>query len=466
MTRGDRALALVAAGASAAGLLLRLAAARGDLWLDELWSLHFATLARSPLDVLGAIHHDNNHYLNTLWMMVGGVEASPLLHRALAVTSGLGLVGLAAAGPLRGSRAEGAVTAILLAGSHFAVHYGSEARGYGPAMLFAAVSFCALDRFLETRRPGWALAFSATAALGILSHLTFVLVLAGALAWGAFELVRRGGARIAGWVLLGLPVALLAILWLVDIRRLVIGGGPPYELGAVVRELFRTMLGLPRGPLELLGLAFVAAAGYELASMARERDARAIFFAVALLLAPGALLLLRRPDYLAPRYFAVLVPLFLILVGAALARLARLGRGGTAAVAVALAVFLAGNAVQIASLLRDGRGRYREAVALMLASSAGRTVTVGSDNDFRNGVVLGDQASRLGAASRIVYVDGAGLASRPPEWFLLHDFAERPAAAQLIGVAGRPYGLVAVFPYGGLSGWSWLVYRVLDVPAR
>ena len=49
---------------------LRLLAARGDLWLDELWSLSFARQMTSPLDVWTAIHHDNNHPLNTLYLFV------------------------------------------------------------------------------------------------------------------------------------------------------------------------------------------------------------------------------------------------------------------------------------------------------------------------------------------------------------------------------------------------------------
>lgn len=459
-----QALAIVAC-AALAGALLRLAAARGDLWLDEIWSLHFAAAARSPLEVFAEIHHDNNHYLNTLWMMVGGEGASPLVHRLLSVGSGAGMVALGAAAALRRGRIEVAATALLLAGSRFLVHYGSEARGYGPATFFAVASYASLGEWLGTGRRRWMLAFAAAAALGILSHLTFALVLGGALAWGALELVRRK-APAADWILLTSPVVLLALLWLVDLRFLVVGGGPPYELGGVLRELSRATLGLPRGPPELLAAPFVAVAGYEVVALARERDARAAFFAVSLLLAPLALLALRRPQVLAPRYLAVLVPLFALLAGRGLARLARLGRSGAMAVAVGLVLFVAGNGVQIAALLRDGRGHYREAVALMLAGSADRAVTVGSDNDFRNLVVLGDQARRLGALGRIAYVDRASLGRRPPEWFLLHDFAERPAGERHIEVAGRPYGLVAAFPYAGLSGFSWLVYRMIDAPVR
>jgi hypothetical protein len=462
-SHSQRRLLWVAWGAVAIGLLLRLGAARGDLWMDEIWSLQLASSARSPLDVLWTLHHDNNNYLNTLWLLAVGGDGPPIVPRLLAVLSGVGVVALALAAPLRLGRGEAAATAILLAGSRLMVHYGSEARGYGPVMFFALASFVSLDRHLETGRRRWALAFAAAASLGVLSHLTFLFVLAGAFVWAAVELARRRRARIADVALLAIPAALLGFLWVVDVRFLAVGGAPHSELANALRELLRVTFGLPRGPLESLAVIFVAAAGYELFSLARARDGRIVFFA-ALFLAPVVSLLVWHPDYAAPRHFAVLVPLTLALVGAGLCRIARLGRWGRAVSALSLAVFILGNAVQIGSLLRDGRGHYRDAVELMLARSAGATVTVGGLSDFRNRMVLEDQARRLGASDRIVYVERARLAEHPPEWLLLIDFAERPAAMQLVEVAGRRYALAAVAPYAGLSGWSWLVYRAIQPP--
>jgi hypothetical protein len=463
-SRSEQALLLIAAGAVVAGLLLRLGAARGDLWLDEIWSLQLASSARSPLDVFWTLHQSNNHYLNTLWMLTIGAGGSPMLQRMLAVVSGLGVVALAIAAPLRRGRIEAAVAAILLAGSRFMVHYGSEARGYGPAMLFALASFVSLDRFLETRRRRWALAFAVTASLGVLSHLTFVLILAAALSWAMVELIRRRGAGVTDFSLLAIPLAVLAFLWVVDLRFLVVGGAPHTELAGVLRELLRVTFGAPRGPWELSAAAFVAAAAYELFSLARERDTRTVFFAV-LFLAPVVSLVVWPPDYSAPRFFAVLVPLTLVLAAAGLARLARLGPWGRAAIGLALVAFAIGNGMQIASLFRDGRGHYRDAAELMLSRSAGGgAVTVGSLSDFRNRMVLEDQARRLGASDRIVYVERANLATHPPEWLLFIDFSEQPSTMQFIEVAHRPYALVQVFPYAGLSGWTWMVYHAIPMP--
>jgi hypothetical protein len=121
-----------------------------------------------------------------------------------------------------------------------------------------------------------------------------------------------------------------------------------------------------------------------------------------------------------------------------------------------------GNAVQLGSLLRDGRGHYRAAVLLILANSPPGPVTVGSFNDFRNRMMLDDQARRLGVQSRIVYVPAAELRERPPDWLLLHDFEVAPLRREYLDVGGHVYGLAEVFPYAGLSGWTWLVYHQLQ----
>jgi hypothetical protein len=461
-SRVDRALLWAAAGAVVVGALLRVGAARGDLWLDEIWSLDLARAAQTALDVIWGLHFDNNDYLNTLWMRLWGDDASALVERALSVATGVGLVALGAAAPLERSRLAAAVTALLLAGSRFLVHYGSEARGYGPALCFALAAYLALERYLATREHRWAAAFAAVGALGLLSHLTFVFVLAGAAAWIGADWLRSRRADALDWALLALPAALLGFLWLVDIRWLAVGGAFHYDPAAVLPDLEGATLGLPPGALRWLGLGFAAVAGWELYERARARDLRAVFFAAAFL-APAPYLVLLRPEYVYPRHFAVLVPLFLYVLGSGLVRLFRLGRAGQVAALAALVVFAVGNAFQLASLLRDGRGHYREAVQLILANSPPGPITVGSFHDFRNRTVLEDQARRMRVQNRIVYVEGARIGEHPPQWLVLHDFRIEPPHQDYIEVFGHVYGLAQMFPYAGLSGWTWLVYHQVQM---
>ena len=75
-----------------------VAAARGDLWLDEIWSIDFARAASTPLDIF-AIHHDNNHVLNTLYLYVVRSQSATYAFRLFAILCGIGSViaaGLAA----------------------------------------------------------------------------------------------------------------------------------------------------------------------------------------------------------------------------------------------------------------------------------------------------------------------------------------------------------------------------------
>ncbi len=449
----ERAWLAIAWTAAVVGVALRAFAARGDLWLDELWSLALLEPAQSALDVFLKIHHDNNHYLSSLWLWALGGGAAPLLYRLPAVLSGFGLVTLAIAAPFARAPAAVGVTAVLLAGSRFLVHYGSEARGYGLAMCFALACYVSLERWLAGERRVWAAAFAAAACLGVLSHLTFVFVLAAAFAWVGFEGVRRRRVDFAGLALVVTPALLVAGLWWVDVRHSQVGGAPVTPIWDTVRELTRTTFGLPEGLFELAALPFLALAGWELVSLARARDSRAVFL-LALFVAPVVSYFVWRPDYALPRHFGVLVPFVLLLAGAGLVRL------GPAVTALALAVFLAGNAVQLTALLRDGRGRYGDALRFMLERGTSHNAAIGGFNDFRNPLVLDDQIRRQGAQSRVIYTDLTSAPALTPEWILVIDGHEHPEGPPTFERAGRTYEFAAVFPYAGLSGWSWLVYRL------
>ena len=69
---------------------LIVAAARGDLWLDELMSLSFARTAHSITDIFVRFHYDNNHPLNTVFLYLAGVHQTLFIYRIFAVVSGIG----------------------------------------------------------------------------------------------------------------------------------------------------------------------------------------------------------------------------------------------------------------------------------------------------------------------------------------------------------------------------------------
>jgi hypothetical protein len=417
----------------ALGVAVRVLAARGDLWLDEIWSLHLARQAGTAAGVF-TLHHDNNHYLNTLWMLWLGDGQPALWYRLPAVVAGAALLAAIA-------RFEGPVALVLFAASDILVQYSSEARGYGPAVLFAVLAYQAFAAWTRSRSRFAAIAFALASILGLLSHASFVFALAGFAAWGITD------ARRTPMVLVPLvaPLAALAIVWGLDLRVMNLGGGPEAHVGQVLRELVRATIAAPRGWPELLGIVAIVAAGAELAR-AKERA----FFVTTLLIAPALIVALRPPQYLAPRYFLVCVPFFLLLLARAIRRLP------PAACAAVLALYCVLNALAIAGLVRDGRGSYRSAIAFMEENTPDGVVTVASDHDFRNRVCLEYHASQMQLPKPVVYVPGNG----PARWYVRHDFSEAPDPPQsIVGPGGQRYFMLRTVPFSGLSGFNWHLYR-------
>ena len=168
---------------------LRVAMARGGLWLDEAWSSVMAHDAGGPLAVLSGIHHDNNHPLNSWWMQAVGQGAPPLVVRALAIGCSVATILPAARVGARRGLWQGRAAAWLFALSPMMVLLGSEARGYAPAMLALVVL---IDRLDPARRdvPPSALFLVLVGTLGTLGHLVMlpgIMLVAGWL-W----LARRG----------------------------------------------------------------------------------------------------------------------------------------------------------------------------------------------------------------------------------------------------------------------------------
>ncbi len=458
-------LALLVCAAAAT----RLAAARGDLWLDEVWSLSFARDAARPWEILTAIHHDNNHALNTLALFVTvrlmGAHAPAMAYRVLPLLSGVGLVPLLfwterqAGGPQATRRA--AFAALLCAASFLAIVYSSEARGYAPAALFAVAAFTIARQPVTSGRRR--LAFVACCALGILSHLTFLFVYLALLVWTVGrDMIRRHMAWRSWIALHRFPLVFMAGYYIIDVRNFVYGGGPPFDAADVVRRALAMSVGGPEEGMLALAAALCAAAliAGGIVQLARERRDEALYFA-ALFASPGAVLLVYTPRFLDVRYFFVLLPFFFVLASVTLARLWTEPRGRICALAL-VALFAAGNAQHLRPVLRDGRGHYAQAVNEMAALAGGRATTVGGDNDFRNRLMLTYYSETLAGFGGLTYIPASDWTAGRPDLVLIHTFglpgAQEPPT-EIVGRNGRPYRLVCWFPYGGTSGWNWYVYQ-------
>ncbi len=223
-------------GVLLAAVALRLVAAAGDLWLDEIWSLDNLALAMTRPTLTGRLpllFHDNTHPVNTLYLALVGPGAGPLAYRALSVFAGAAAVAVAAAIGWRRSPLEGLMSAGLVSVSYPMVHYSSEARGYGIMLLAALSAAWLMETYLE--RPGRlkAVAFSTVALIGLASHFTFLAVLAALGAWAAMALYSRQGSVVSTAarlvVLFGAPLVAFEAFAIVAWNSWMIGGAPPAD---------------------------------------------------------------------------------------------------------------------------------------------------------------------------------------------------------------------------------------------
>ena len=456
MERARRRDAAILAAIVLAAALIRAACLRTQLWLDEIWSLDFALGAKSALGIFLDIHHYNNHPLNTLWLYFVSGSGDWAVFRMFSFVCGL--LTVAALGVEPEDRPRGLLTAALAALSVPLILYSTEARGYA-SMALCAVLCRLLLRGPRSLAPRRAAAFALCATLGLFSQALFACVLAALLVWAVAKLPREGLAR-ALLPLFGPPAVLFGLYAAHQAGR-ELGLGPARSFSSAAFGALAQWAGAPpSGVLAVAGAAVLSAlCAWELARLRRERSAELWFYA-ALFAATAAAV--AAVPFRSERYFFACAPFALILAAGSLSRLLRGGRAPRAAGAALIGLFALGGAVQVRALATAGRGHYLEAVQRMGAETPGDVVTVGSDHDFRNRLLLDYYATYLPPSKRLEYVTHAQIPANPPDWLILHSFNPDPrqAPAGLSFPGGTPaYRLVEVYPHSGLSGFTWMLYR-------
>lgn len=451
-----------------AGAALRVALARGDLWLDELWSLSFARQITWPWHVLTAIHHDNNHPLNTFVLYVtakvAGAHGPSIVYRLMPIVAGVATIPLLywtetrredPLGPI-----SGLIAATLCAGSFLGVLYSSEARGYAPAAFFAVLAF-ALVRTREMTTGSDRVTFTVVCALGLLSHLTFLFVYAGLAAWTfvRFVIERRD---IRAWLALHQMVLVVVVgVYLVDARKLVYGGGPAFSVPDVVMRVLSIVGGGSDAGADRWSamLSTSVAALFGIGILIKARNDEWVFFVTTLIVAPALMLLVYEPRFLDVRYFFIVVPFLWILAARVLAVATTHGGYGWIFVVLVLVSVSVGNIGRLISPLRDGRGHYRDAVETMARLAPGDQVTVGSDHDFSNRLIIDYYGEERPSGKTITYVSADRVVAGDAEWYLTRTHRPEEAVPPTIVLMDRQFTLVQSFRYGGISGWNWHLYR-------
>lgn len=451
--------------AAAAGLLV--AAARGDLWLDEIWSLSLAQAAESAGDVFTRLRHDNNHPLNTLYLILLGPGQPSFCYRIPAVLAGIGSLLLLGRIAGRWGRLE-ELAVLFMAGTSFPLLlYWSEARGYALAIFWSLAAYRLLAAWHRDGRHWWLPLLWSASVLGTLSHLSFIIVL---LSLAAFSLAQELTSTAPGWRKVGRlaaaqlpPLAFFTWFYLFFARDMTLGGGPVYAYWDVLCRAAAMLTGAPDTGwprvLAAIGSGLVLVSG--IGVMIRHRDDHWPLYLAVLLVVPALMLWSTRPRFLYFRFFILCFPFFYLLLSYLLGRAQRRLRGRWRwAIALLPALMLIGQMSRVVPLLVHGRGGYSRAVAAMAARTERSPITVASDHDFRNGKLLRFYADRLAASKTFRYVGRDARRRVRPDWFIAHsqDAETEPPAELVVGGAGA-YELVGTYRSGPVSGWDWYLYR-------
>ena len=457
------------------GAGLRLLGLRTELWMDEILSLRLVGSLESPLGVFTSIHHDNNHYLNSLWLYAVGAHARWWQMRLASIVFGVLLIPLAFRAVRDWGRPAALAAALLVGLSYPLIHYSSEARGYAHVLAFALLSWFFFRNWLRTDHRGWGLGYALGASLGFLGHLGFATVFASFLVWSVFDVLSARGDRVRRLVRNAavqlLPAMTIGLLYLLDVRFLEVAGGPPVTTVSSWLAAGALLVGDARGWFAV-AVALVASGcvAIELARMFRDGESESLFFAFVLFfpLANGVISV-----HAYQRYYLTALLFALLLLSRFVARnLSGSDRQRWAAAALIVAI-VGLNVVQTARFLEIGRGQYLEAVTDIAEVSTAARPTVAGNHDLGHilsieyyGQFVPGRPSfeylcrRPGAPGCEQFRAPNRTDGPPPEFFIVASTRNRfeaPADLDILSLA--EYSLMAVYPKYGLSGLAWAVYR-------
>jgi hypothetical protein len=448
---------------TALGLLLRLAAARGDLWLDEIWSLGNLTHLHNVGEIFWGLPSSNNHLLNSLWLWIVSPHASPVLIRLQSIVVGTLTIPVAAKFCGRRGPAAAVAGAALAASALVFVQYGSEARGYAGLLLMIFVAAEALENFLERPTLGARLGFAGAVAIGALFHLTmlmaaFTLVVATLIRMRANgqtprEIMTAALDLAIASALGALPALALLGLSVLNTHLLLTGVLTPFSLSRLAHgltTLYAATLGLPFDlPLPLAAGLCAALTAAAAAYVGRER---AILPLTCLLLVPIIATLLQAANVQYARYDLIGVLGLVAFLSDVAAKMQSEKRYIMIACLGLLVVL--GNSVHVEQLIVLGRGNIEALAARMSRDGA---ATFASNMPVETWVSL-HFYDRHGALTEIEPKDWC---AHPPDWFVLTDWPAEESAVGTFGpleCRGR-YDADMIVKAAPLSGLRLALYR-------
>ncbi len=445
--------------------ILIIAAARGDLWLDEVWSISFARDAQSVADIFVRFQHDNNHPLNTLYLYFLGEQKAFIAYRLLAVLSGIGSLFLIGYIARKEWGYPEALCSILLAGTSFPLLlYFSEARGYAPEIFFALVCYALLRGNLRHFSRQKLALFWAASILGMLSHSTFIIAAIAFCAGSLTYAFQTNGSVRHKWLRFAahhVPPFLFYAWWYTFyLKNMVIGGGPIYPIWDVIAQASALLLGLPEslffsGAAMLCVLILITAG---IICLFRERDPQWLFFLTILSFSPAILFIVSNPIFIYLRYFIVCFPFFYLLFSHLICKcyLSRTNYWRLFVIA-AVVMLIAGQTQRDYPLLKFGRGQYSAALEYIAKNSPG-IVLIGSNHDFRHRMLFDFYATRVAGGGHLRYVSQPEWIKKLPDWVIDEAVLYQPPDEIIINKIWS-YRFIKGYRSSEVSGVNFFLFR-------
>lgn len=448
------------------GVMIYLAA-RGDLWLDEIWSIFMAEAAKSPWEIVSLFKHDNNHLLNTFYLYLVGKQNHLVVYRLLSIAAGIGSLFLLTAMAGKWGYLE-RIFVLLFAGfSYPLILYFSEARGYAPAIFFALSSLFVLEKCF-TRYSGIKLvSFWLCTCLGTLSHSSFIIVflsLSILVLYNEFSKPSPLKSKLHHSLrYLFIPSAFIIAFTLFYTRGMTIGGGDMNDRPTEISKGIVYLLGLPYNLTHLefsvLGLfAILIFVGAYL--FYHDKNKLGSFIIAVLFVPPFIIIFIIWPTIYYFRYLVVTYPFFYLMLSFMLGKLYSKGSKYSYMTILLISFYLIAQCFQLLPLFRYGRGNYQGILAEISNKSSESILKIGSDHDFRNKMLLSFYQRFLPPHQSLYYIDQKFWNFDPPEWIIIHKTDRTFEPEPFIRAWDQHiYELTKSEGSSGESGFSWFLYH-------
>ena len=398
------------------GIALRLYVYSSELWIDEIWSIMHVREGGSFWNILN-MHHDNNHYLYSMYLWLIGERTSVLLIKLPALITGILLPFVMTWWARKQSSTMGLLVAIFTSMAFTPVAVTELGRGYAPMLLFGFLAYTTMLSVHDAPKVRTAVLYGLLMTLALLSHLTAIhlLIALGILSVYRFLTTDKTWHFFRHICIANLfPIYTLALLYFIDIRHMKIGGG----FGMSGEETPILLLSSLFGLFELRIVSVLVA--YSLLifftvyfeKLLRTDKRQCVCMVSILFIAPLAWLIICTPPIIYVRYFLICQLFALLFLAHALSYCKR-----TVSIVVAV-LFCIGNIYALQDYLEHRYGNYMPSFEMISSNSSSEIPIISGNNEFIIPLLMYQYERDRGLDGSFVYVPQEEIQKRKPEWVL------------------------------------------------